>query len=150
MRMVYMPEVPPEFKNHPAFAGVGVPSKYPVRRVLDEPLPGAPGEAEAALADLKRLWTRPQTDLEMRLDELARSAGAERAREICDNPDDFSEAERYAPLPHGAHDFCRDEALDLSGLDPEVDLGPDCGWAGVRANAARRRRRHIAHGGHRQ
>ena len=114
-----LPEIPDEFKNHPALVFERVPSKYSVRRVLDEPLPGATGEAEAAINALAkavgagRAISRPLTEIELWQEQTGFSP--------FDNLAELSEAERYcAPLEHAVNEIV------ARGIE-----GPCVGWEGA-------------------
>ena len=99
---------------HPAAVFERRPSCYPVRRIEAVPLPA--GMAETAAA-----WTRPQTALGRRLDQLARDVGAERFQAWREGLADAAPAERYLPPA--------DDEGEI--LDPvsEPLPGPECGWA---------------------
>ena len=76
--------------SHPGLVFERRPSPYPVRRIKTEPLPPDAIDTIAA-------WTRPPTEIERRLDALARDVGAERYRAWLDDLADASLAERYLP-----------------------------------------------------
>ena len=102
------------------------PSRYPVRRIKAAHLP-------ADEIDTLKAWTPPQTEIERRLDALARDVGADRFREWLDNFADAGPAGGYLPpvddeldgYPREIFEVIPGPAPRLEGAFPPP---PACGW----------------------
>ena len=115
------PAIKGALSSHPGLVFERRPSRYPVRRIEAEPLPPDAVDAVAA-------WTRPTTEIERRLDALARDVGAERYRAWLDDLADASLAERYLPP---VDDELGEYPFEIVEVISEPLSGPECGWAYV-------------------